>query len=127
MRILLICLVKDRKLLTLPDLCRGPEGNTVSKSLLSYAHEHGCPNVFLEVSSYSNPIGLIEHAKTLGYKLVDFQITRMSMGVYSRQDVVQERLREMKAEGKAYFTDRCYLVGSALFVKGAAAEPDLSG
>jgi len=117
---------KDRTLLTLPDLCGGPDGNSVSKSLMSYANDHGCPNVFLEVSSYSNPTDLIDHAKSLGYRLIDFQITMMPMGVYSRQDVVQERLHEMRREGKAYFTEGHYLVGSALFTKAAAVEPDLS-
>jgi methylase of polypeptide subunit release factors len=117
---------KDRTRLTLPDLCGGPDGNSVSKSLMSYAHDHGCPNVFLEVSSYSNPTDLIDHAKSLGYRLVDFQITKMPMGVYSNQDVVQTRLHEMRREGKAHFTDQCYLVGSAFFTKGPTDEPELS-
>jgi methylase of polypeptide subunit release factors len=117
---------KDRTLLTLPDLCGGPDGNSVSKSLMSYAHDQGCPNVFLEVSSYSNPTDLIDHAKSLGYRLIDFQVTKMPMGVYSNQDVVQTRLHEMRREGKAHFTDHCYLVGSAFFTKGPTDEPELS-
>ena len=117
---------KDRSLLTLPDLCGGPEGNGVSKSLLSYAHEQACPNVFMEVSSYSNPAGLIEHATGLGFKLLDFQVTHMPIGVYSRQDVVWYRLHELRRAGQAHFTERSYLVGSALFTKAEASEPDLS-
>jgi hypothetical protein len=50
----------------------------------------------------------------------------MAMGPYSRQDVVQDRLAEMKREGKAHFAQHCYLVGSALFTRAATGEPDLS-
>ena len=39
---------------------------------------------------------------------------------------MQERLEEMKREGKAHFADHCYLVGSALFTRAATDEPDLS-
>jgi hypothetical protein len=41
--------------------------------------------------------------------------------------VVQQRLEEMRREGKAHFADHCYLVGSALFTRAATGEPDLSG
>ena len=53
----------NRELLLLPALCGGSEGNNVSKRLLSFGYN----TVFLEVSSYSNPIGLVEHARSLGY------------------------------------------------------------
>jgi len=113
---------EDGSLLILPGLCGGPEGNDVSKRLLSY----GCRNVFLEVSSYSNPRGLVEHAKMLGYKISDFQMTQLPFGNYSRQDIVQKRIHEMKEAGKAFFSDNCYLVGSAFFTKEQDDKPDLS-
>lgn len=89
-------------------------------SLSAYAQ------VFLEVSSYSNPAALVEHAVKLGYKIVDFQVTQMALGVYSRQDLVLRQLQKMKSAGKAFFTENCYLVGSAFFTKTAAGEQDLS-
>ena len=113
---------ENRELLILPGLCGGKNGNDVSKNILSSSYE----NVFLEVSSYSDPIGLIEHAKSLGYKITDFQISRMPFGIYSRQDIVQQRLNQMQGEGKAFYTDNCYLVGSAFFTKADNHEPDLS-
>jgi hypothetical protein len=109
-------------LLTLPELWGGVNGNDVSKKLLSCGYK----NVFLEVSSYSNPIDLIVHAMNLGYKLVDFQITQMPFGIYSRQDIVQKRIQEMKSSGKAFFSDNCYLVGSAFFTKSSDENRDLS-
>lgn len=112
----------NSELLTLPGLHGGSEGNDISKKLLS----SGYKNVFLEVSSYSNPVGLINHALSLGYKMTDFQVTQMPFGIYSRQDIVQERINEMREAGKAFFSDRCYLVGSAFFTKNLTSEPDLS-
>ena len=112
----------DAERLTLPYLSGGSEGIDISKRLLS----SGYKNVFLEVSSYSNPAALIGHARSLGYKIADFQITQMPFGVYSRQDIVQQRIHEMREAGKAFFTNNCYLVGSAFFTKASAGEPDLS-
>lgn len=111
----------NRDLLTLPNLCGGSEGNDVSKKLLSLDYK----NVFLEVSSYSNPIGLVEHALNLGYTITDFQMTQLPFGIYSHQDIVQKRIFEMKQTGKAFFTDNCYLVGSAFFTK-TSDDKDLS-
>ena len=112
----------DRGLLTLPGLCGGAEGNDISKKLLSRGYE----NVFLEVSSYSHPAALVEHAIGLGYRISDFQITQMPFGIYSRQDIVQKRIHEMKGAGKAFFSATCYLVGSAFFTKTDGAGLDLS-
>jgi len=112
----------DCSALTLPDLCGGEDGIKISKALLSM----GCPNVLLLVSSYSNPKELLRHASNLRYKITDFQITKMSFGVYSRQDVVQRRIHDMKAEGMAFFTNNCYLVGGAFFTKEDSGDTDLS-
>jgi hypothetical protein len=111
----------DQSLLTLPDLCGGPEGNEISKKLLSCGYK----NVFLEVSSYSNPKSLLEHALNLGYKVTDFQITQLPFGIYSRQPIVQTRIQEMRESGKAFFSNNCYLVGSTFFAKNTH-EQDLS-
>ncbi|MFA5041819.1 MAG: hypothetical protein WC464_09345 [Bdellovibrionales bacterium] len=112
----------DGSRLTLPGLWGGVDGDSVSKKLLSSGYD----NVFLEVSSYSNPIELVKHALSLGYRLIDFQISQMPFGVYSHQDIVQERIHEMKRTGKAFFSDKCYLVGSAFFAKGTDEGQDLS-
>lgn len=113
---------EDRTQLILPDLCGGKNGNDVTRRLLSC----GFKNVFLEVSSYSDPAAVIEHAAQQGYKISDFQITQMPLGVYSRQEVVQRRLAEMREMGKSFYTNNCYLVGSALFTKEPKGQPDLS-
>lgn len=50
----------------------------------------------------------------------------MPFGSYSRQNVVQARLRHIKAAGLAFHSDRCYLVGSAYFTKQEPVATDLS-
>jgi Methyltransferase small domain len=108
--------------LTLPDLWGGIDGIDISKRLLSC----GYPKVFLLVSSYSNPAALIGHARRCGYGISDFQVSKMSFGVYSRQDHVQRRIREMLVAGTAFFSENCYLVGGAVFSKDAGEPGDLS-
>jgi len=108
--------------LTLPDLWGGIDGIDISKRLLSCGYR----NVFLLISSYSNPAALVEHARGCGYRVSDFQVSKMSFGVYSRQDRVQRRIHEMRAAGTAFFTDNCYLVGGAVFTKEAGDTDDLS-
>ena len=111
-----------KKDLILPDLCGGPNGNEVSKRLLA----SGFSNVMLLVSGYSDPAGLIRCASELGYSVADFQVTQMPFGIYSRQDIVQERIHELKKAGKAFFTPNCYLVSSVLFTKTRENDLDLS-
>lgn len=112
------CDPAQRHLLTLPDLCGGLNGNDVTKALLSL----GYANLFLEVSSYAHPADTLAHARAAGYVVSDFLITPMSLGIYSRQDIVFERLKQMRAEGTAFFSDAVYLVGSALFSKKSDAR-----
>lgn len=113
---------ENPELLLLPDLCGGKAGNDVSKRLLS----RGYPNVLMEISSYSDPQALIEHARSLGYKILDFTITHMPFGVYSRQNIVKDQIDKMKKAGKAFFSENCYLVGSAFFNKSSPNATDLS-
>jgi hypothetical protein len=40
--------------------------------------------VFLEVSSYSNPTAVVEHAGHLGFKLIDFQLLPVFVWVLLR-------------------------------------------
>ncbi len=108
--------------LLLPGLCGGSEGNSVAKRLLSASYTHLC----LEVSSYSNPAAQIQHAQNLGYSLTRFSITELPLGIYSRQPVVIDRIRQMQQDGKAFLGDDHYSVGSAFFTKRPENQPDLS-
>src|SRR5262249_52594273 len=72
-----------------------------------------------------NPAAVIAHARKLGYGVTDFVVTYMPFGPYSSQDVVLQRLHAMKKQGKAFFTENGYLVGSAYFTKDRT-QRDLS-
>jgi methylase of polypeptide subunit release factors len=105
------CERKDE--LFLPDLWGGRDGTDVSLQIISM----GFPAVLLLVSSYSNPRDLFDVASSHGYRVENFQVNKMPFGVYSRQDVVQVRIAEMKKHGQAYYTDSFYLTAGVLFVK----------
>jgi hypothetical protein len=114
---------KDRDQLILPDLCGGIDGNDISKRLLALDFK----NVFLEICSYADPVAIVQHAEQQGYKISDFRISLMPIGVYSQQDIVQKRLAEMREAGQAFYTPQNYLVGSALFTKiSPTDQPNLS-
>jgi hypothetical protein len=108
--------------LILPGLCGGPNGNSVAERIL----DAGYPNVCLEVSSYSNPSALIQHAQTLGYSLTRYSVTDLPLGIYSGQPVVMNRIRQMQSEGRAFLVGDHYSVGSAFFTKRPDGDPDLS-
>lgn len=108
--------------LLLPGLCGGPQGNTIAKSLLSVSYPHVC----LEVSSYSNPAAVVQHAKNLGYSLTRFSINKLPLGIYSRQPIVMNRIRQMRREGLAFVGDDHYSVGSAFFTNRPGGDPDFS-
>jgi hypothetical protein len=112
----------SREQLILPYLCGGPDGDEVTRKLLARKYRH----VLLEVSSYSNPVAVVKFAQSQGYKIADFLVGPLPFGPYSRQDIVQKRIREMKAEGKAFFAEDHYLVGSAQFTLDPACNNDLS-
>ena len=108
--------------LILPGLWGGKDGNSISKQLLALGYQ----NVFLEISSYSNPVDTLEHAHSLGYKVTDFLVSPLPFGIYSRQDIVQARLHEMRNTDTAFFSQDHYLVGSACFSKITQNGYDLS-
>ncbi|MDE2020225.1 MAG: SAM-dependent methyltransferase [Patescibacteria group bacterium] len=116
------CKEENKGRLFLPYLFGGESGNDISKKLL----DCGYNNVFLEVSSYSDPVAVVEHAQQLGYKIENFSISPLTLGVYSRQNIVQERLQEMRKAGKAFYSNDGYLVGGAFFTKENNGKPDLS-
>lgn len=108
--------------LILPQLCGGSEGNSIIKRILSA----GYPNVCLEMSSYSNPAAVVQHAQSLGYSLTRYSITDLPLGICSRQPAVMNRIRQMQGEARAFLAEDHYSVGSAFFTKRPEGEPDLS-
>ncbi|HCF30770.1 MAG TPA: SAM-dependent methyltransferase [Cyanobacteria bacterium UBA11049] len=105
-----------------PLLHGGTEGITVTKKLLSLNYS----NVLSLVSSYSNPVGLIDYALTQGYYVSDFMISPMPFGYYSSEPKVKARIEELRRSNKAFYSDNLYLLAGVLFTKGTASTQNSS-
>ncbi|KAL6753524.1 hypothetical protein V8C86DRAFT_3028720 [Haematococcus lacustris] len=91
----------DNKIL-MPELHGGVDGATLTNELLGL----GYPNAMLLVSSYSNPLGTLNHARSLGYIVSDFMVCPLQFGYYSSEPKVKNWIREMKTRGEAFFSER---------------------
>jgi len=96
----------DNKIM-MPELFGGLDGASLTNDLLSLDY----PNAMLLVSSYSNPLGTLEHAKKLGYSITDFLVTALPFGTYSSEPKVKNWIRKLKTEGKAFFSERPSTIG----------------
>src|SRR5215469_11435819 len=65
----------------IPELWGGLDGSQVTKQIV----ECGFECLILLISSFSNPLSVIEHALSHGYKVLDFAVRTMRFGTYSRE------------------------------------------
>lgn len=105
-----------------PLLRGGIEGIAVTKKLLSLNY----PNVLMLVSSYSNPIGLLNYAQNLGYAVANFSISPMQFGYYSSEPKVKDRIAVLRESHKAFYSDQIYLLAGVLFTKNDRLTSNLS-
>lgn len=89
----------------------GENGNELSQRLLGLTY----PHVMMIVSSYSDPNGLLKHARSLGYRISDFILQRIQFGPYSREPEVFLRIQELHQQGKAFFDGEHYHIAGVLF------------
>ncbi|MCT7961778.1 SAM-dependent methyltransferase [Laspinema sp. D1] len=105
-----------------PLLHGGSDGCTISKNLLSL----GCDEVLLMVSSYSNPVGLIDYALDRGYSVANFEITPLNFGYYSSEPKVKRAIATLREQGMAFYSENIYLLAGVLFKNQQKAQRDLS-
>jgi methylase of polypeptide subunit release factors len=105
----------------MPELWGGRHGDAVCKRLFDYDFEH----VVSMLSSYSNPLGVIEHARKRGYRVEDFEVEATSYGIYSHDDQVWRRIKELADAGKAFVADDFYNLAAVTWVSDGR-KPDLS-
>lgn len=106
-----------------PLLHGGTDGSTIAKRLLSA----GCEKVLLMVSSYSNPLGLIDYALERGYSVAGFEISPLSFGYYSSEPKVKKAIATLREQGKAFYSQNIYLLAGVLFKQQQKSHRDLSG
>jgi methylase of polypeptide subunit release factors len=104
-----------------PLLHGGSDGSAIARQLLSLDYE----NVLLMLSSYSNPEGLIEHAKAEGYSILNFIISPLKFGYYSSEQKVKNTIVELRNNRLAFYSKNIYLLAGVLFTHDKSAV-DLS-
>lgn len=105
-----------------PLLHGGTDGCTIAKKLLSL----GCDEVLLMVSSYSNPVGLIDYALERGYSVANFEIAPLTFGYYSSEPKVKSAIATLREQGMAFYSENIYLLAGVLFKKQQKSQRDLS-
>jgi len=105
-----------------PLLHGGSEGITITKQLLSLNYQ----NVLTLVASYSNPEGLINYAIAKGYSVANFMILPIEFGYYSSEPKVKDRIKELRKENRAFYSNNIYLLAGVLFTKESDSTEDLS-
>lgn len=106
----------------MPELWGGIDGSQVTKQIIECGFEH----LILLVSSFSNPLSIIEHALSHGYKVLDFTVRTMRFGIYSSEPKVFERIAQLSSRYEAFVSADRYCVAGVAWVKNPGVI-DLSG
>lgn len=108
----------------LPLLYGGEDGTTVAKELL----DCGFTTALLILSSYSYPESIIRTAVARQYRVVNFVISPAKFSYYSSEPAVQSRIKQLRGEKKASYSENIYLLAGVLFqqIEAANAPVDLS-
>ena len=78
------------------------------------------------VSSYSNPVGLIDYALVRGYSVANFEIAPLTFGYYSSESKVKSTIANLQKQGMAFYSENIYLLAGVLFQKQQKSPRDLS-
>ena len=106
----------------MPLLRGGTDGSELTKQLLSLCYN----NVLLMISSFSDPEGTINHARTEGYSIADFTVVPLRFGYYSSEPKVRNRIEQMRENNTAFYSKNIYFLAGVLFKKQIGNSPDLS-
>ena len=99
--------------LYMPTLFGGTDGAQITNRLLALDYK----NVLLMISSYSNPIEVVEHSHSLGYQIVDFMTAPLKFGYYSCEPKVENTIAQLRRDRKAFYSKNVYLLAGVLFSK----------
>jgi hypothetical protein len=97
----------------MPELWGGPDGSSVTKQIIECGFEH----LILLVSSFSNPLDIINRASSCGYRVLDFAVRTMRFGAYSSEPNVREQIVELGRQSKAFISADRYCVAGVAWVK----------
>jgi hypothetical protein len=101
----------------MPELWGGSDGSSVTKQIMECGFEH----LVLLVSSFSNPLSIIDFASSCGYRVLDFAVRTMRFGAYSSEPKIRERIAELSDSYEAFVSADRYCVAGVAWVKNPAA------
>lgn len=104
--------------LHMPELWGGHDGSSVTKRII----ECGFEFLILLVSSFSNPVSIINFAASRGYRVLDFAVRTMRFGVYTSEPKIRERIAELSRQGEAFVSAERYCVAGVAWVKDRETE-----
>jgi hypothetical protein len=100
-----------------PELWGGDDGSDVSRRVLSGSFDV----VMLMVSSISDPSGLLRHARSAGYSVLDWTARPIVFGEYSRNRAVRSRIDALGRAGKGFFSATSYVLAGVTWVRDGSA------
>jgi len=89
-----------------PLLWGGSDGSDMYTKLIGLGYR----KCMLLIASYSNPLRILSSIRDHGYTVQDFLVAPMTMGVYSREKPVWDKLMEMRSDGRAFCTKTHFLL-----------------
>jgi methylase of polypeptide subunit release factors len=107
--------------LYMPTLFGGTDGAQITNQLLELHYD----SVLLMISSYSNPMEVVERSLGLGYQIIDFMTTPLEFGYYSCEPKVGQTIAQLRQKHKAFYSENIYLLAGVLFSK-ARSNRDIS-
>lgn len=108
--------------LYMPSLHGGDDGASITKQLLAQGYDHA----MMMISAYSNPIDTVNYAMELGYEIVDFMVSPLKFGYYSREPKVRDSIAQLKRNRQAFFSENIYFLAGVLFRQKSASTICLS-
>ncbi len=97
----------------MPELWGGGDGTDVTKQIMRCGFEH----LILLISSFSNPLSIIECASRHGYSVLDYAVRTMRFGMYSSEAKVYERIVQLSGQGQAFVSADRYCLAGVAWVK----------
>ncbi|WP_007515497.1 MULTISPECIES: hypothetical protein [Pseudofrankia] len=104
-----------------PELWGGDTGAEISRRVLS----EGFETVLLLISSISDPVGLLDHARAAGYRVSDWMARPIAFGAYTHDKRVSRRVGELARGGHAFFTPDTYVIAGVTWVASRSGPDDV--
>ncbi|WP_414562964.1 MULTISPECIES: SAM-dependent methyltransferase [unclassified Anabaena] len=106
----------------MPLLFGGIDGATITNKLLSLDYK----NVFVLLSSFSNPLSTLKKAQENNYFVQNFMVLPLKFGYYSSEPKVKKYIESLRKKKMAFYSGDYYFLAGVLFRKYQESAINLS-